>query len=37
MDKNMVLSDPRFKGIASFDKKIWLSSPVRNFAMSRKR
>ncbi len=28
MDKNMVLSDPRFKGIASFDKKIWLSSPT---------
>ena len=28
MDKNAVLSDPRFKGIRPFEKKVWLSSPT---------
>lgn len=28
MDKEKYLSDPRFKGISSFENKIWLSSPT---------
>ena len=28
MDKNRILSDPRFAGIEPFENKIWLSSPT---------
>lgn len=28
MDKNAILQDSRFRGIAPFEKKIWLSSPT---------
>lgn len=28
MDRNAILSDPRFRGIVPFEKKVWLSSPT---------
>ncbi len=28
MDRNEIIADPRFAGISSFKKKVWLSLPT---------